>query len=114
MAMPVNAKIPPVIFLTSCASLAYEVALTRIFSISLWYHFAFMIISIAMLGFAASGTALSLFPRLREIDNLPLYALLLGGAIPASYLLANRVPFDPVRLGWESVQFLYIGCYYLI
>ena len=102
------------ILLCSSASLAYEVALTRIFSISLWYHFAFMIISIAMLGFAASGTALSLYPRLREIGNLALYALLLGLAIPASYLLANRVPFDPVRLGWETTQFLYIGLYYLI
>ena len=102
------------ILLCSFAGLAYEVALTRIFSISLWYHFAFMIISIAMLGFAASGTALSLYPRLREIGNLALYALLLGLAIPASYLLANRVPFDPVRLGWETTQFLYIALYYLI
>jgi hypothetical protein len=102
------------IFLCSSASLAYEVALTRIFSISLWYHFAFMIISIAMLGFAASGTALALYPRLKKIGNLSLYTLLLGIAIPASYLLANRVPFDPVRLGWERAQFLYIGLYYLI
>src|SRR5512146_963219 len=112
--MPADAKIPPVILLTSCASLAYEVTLTRIFSISLWYHYAFMIISIAMLGYAASGTALALSPRLKDSGRIGRYALLLGIAIPASYLLANRVPFDPVRLTWERTQLFYLGLYYLI
>src|SRR4030042_6700779 len=51
-------KIFFVIFLCSSSSLAYEITLTRVFSISLWYHFAFMIISIAMLGIGASGTVL--------------------------------------------------------
>jgi len=36
--------------------LAYEVLLTRLFSIVLWHHFAYMIISAAMLGYGASGT----------------------------------------------------------
>ena len=92
--MTTDKGVPLTIFFCSSASLAYEVSLTRIFSISLGYHFAFMIISIAMLGFAGSGTALALYPRLREIRKLPLYALLLGIAIPASYLLANTVPFS--------------------
>src|SRR5512136_1148439 len=101
------------IFLCSVASLAYEVALTRIFSISLWYHFAFMIISIAMLGFAASGVALSLYPRLKKIGMLGSYSLLLGVAIPLSYLVANRIPFDPVRLAWDRSQLFSIGLFYL-
>ena len=75
------ARIPIVIFISSCASLAFEVTLTRVFSITLWYHFAFMVISIAMLGFAASGTALSLFPRLGKTGNLALYALLVYVAV---------------------------------
>ncbi|WP_298267446.1 hypothetical protein [Geobacter sp.] len=112
--MTTERKTPITIFLCSVASLAYEVTLSRIFSISLWYHFAFMIISIAMLGFAASGTALSLYPRLKKIEHLGRYALLLGAAIPLSYLLANRVPFDPVRLTWERTQLLAILLYYVI
>jgi hypothetical protein len=56
-------EIVPVIFFCSFSSLAYEILLTRIFSISLWYHFAFMIISIAMLGIGASGTILALYPN---------------------------------------------------
>lgn len=107
-------NIPLVIFLSSSASLAYEVLLTRIFSISLSYHFAFMIISIAMLGFAASGALLALYPRLRELSRIPPCSLLLGIAIPLSYLLANRLPFDPVRLSWEKGELLKIALYYLL
>lgn len=105
---------PLTIFLCSLASLAYEVTLTRIFSIALWYHFAFMIISIAMLGLAASGVALALFPGLKRIERLGLYSLLLGGAIPASWLIANRVPFDPVQLAWETAQLFNIALLYLV
>jgi len=112
--MTIERKMPFAILLCSLASLAFEVTLTRIFSISLWYHFAFMIISIAMLGFAASGTALALFPRLKSMERIGRYSLLLGISIPLSYLLANQVPFDPVRLAWEKWQLIYIALFYLI
>ncbi len=39
----------------SAAILAYEVLLVRLFAIVQWHHFAFMAISIALLGFGASG-----------------------------------------------------------
>jgi hypothetical protein len=107
-------KTPLVILLCSLATLACEVTLTRIFSISLWYHFAFMIISIAMLGLAASGVVLALFPRLKALERIGVYTLLVGIAIPLSYLLVNRVPFDPVRLAWERGQLAYIALFYLI
>jgi hypothetical protein len=51
------------LFLLSAATLAFEVNLTRIFSVAQFYHFAFMIVSLALLGFGASGTFLTLFPR---------------------------------------------------
>lgn len=106
-------KIPPVIFLVSLASLAFEVLLTRIFSITLWYHFAFMVISIAMLGFTASGTILALYPGLKRLDRIGWYTLALGVAMPAGFLLANLVAFDPVRLAWERWEFLNILLTYL-
>jgi hypothetical protein len=107
-------KIIFTIFLCSCASLAYEVDLIRIFSISLWYHFAFMVISIAMLGIGASGTVMSLFSKLRNISNISTYCLLLGVGISLSYLISNQIPFDPVKLSWSKIQLIYIGCYYVI
>ena len=94
------------IFAASLAGLSYELALMRIFSISLSYHFAFMVISIAMLGIAASGTVLALFPGMKDLSRVPIYGLLLAAAIPASYLLANAVPFDPARLSWDRTAAL--------
>ena len=41
----------------STAILAYEVLLTRLFAIAQWHHFAFLAISIALLGFGVSGAA---------------------------------------------------------
>ena len=102
------------IFSSSLASLAYEIALMRVFSVSLWYHFAFMVISISMLGIAASGTALAVFPGLRDLRRVPLFVLMQAAAIPASYLLANAVPFDPARLSWDRTQLLLVGLYYAI
>jgi hypothetical protein len=39
----------------SCASLLLELALTRLFSVVLFYHFAFLAISVALLGLGAGG-----------------------------------------------------------
>ncbi len=109
-----RSAVPGIVFASSFASLAYELALMRIFSISLWYHFAFMVISIAMLGIGASGTALTLFPALKDLRNIPRHALLLALSIPASYLLVNAVPFDPARLSWDRLQILSLSLYYLV
>ena len=100
--------------LCSFSALAYEVLLTRIFSISLWYHFAFMMVSIAMLGLGASGTILALFPRLRHPAHLGSYGLVLGATLSASTLIANQIPFDPVALSWSGFQIIYIGLYYMV
>ncbi len=50
------------LFLISAGLLLFEIALTKIFSIILWYHFGFLVISIALLGFATSGVWLALNP----------------------------------------------------
>ncbi len=45
----------------SGALIAFQLALMQIFSITQWYHFAHLIISLALLGFGASGTFLAFF-----------------------------------------------------
>ncbi len=47
--------------LLSAALISYQVILMHVLSIVQWHHFAYMIISAAMLGFGASGTILALF-----------------------------------------------------
>lgn len=46
--------------LHSAAIIAFQLSLMQLISIVQWHHFAYMVISIAMLGFGASGTLLSL------------------------------------------------------
>ena len=38
------------LFLVALATLMYEVLLTRIFSVTLYYHFAFVAVSVALFG----------------------------------------------------------------
>lgn len=102
------------VFLVSCAALMFEISLTRIFSIHLSYHFAFMIISIAMLGIGSAGTLLSIYPKLKNISNINLYAVLTGISIIVCYIVSNRIPFEPVELLWNRMQVFYVALYYLV
>src|SRR5271167_3312906 len=49
--------------LTSFGALLLELALTRLFSVVLFYHFAFLAISIALLGLGAGGVFAYLWKR---------------------------------------------------
>jgi hypothetical protein len=46
----------------ACATLIYQVAITRVLSVILWYHFAFLAVSLAMLGLGAPGVWFALRP----------------------------------------------------
>ncbi|MCJ7554964.1 MAG: hypothetical protein MUO34_13890, partial [Ignavibacteriaceae bacterium] len=49
--------------LLSVSVISYQLLLIQILSIVQWYHFAYMVISIAMLGFGAAGTFIALFKK---------------------------------------------------
>jgi hypothetical protein len=57
------------IFLVALTTLVWEILLTRIFSATMYYHFVFMSISLAMLGFGCSGVIVFLFPRFFSKDK---------------------------------------------
>ena len=104
------------ILLLSAATLLFEITLTRVFSVAQWYHFAFMVVSLALLGFGASGSFLSLFPCLvmKKLNHLlAVCAALFSLGCLGSYLMVNSIPFDSYRLAWESRQLLYLMVYYL-
>lgn len=104
------------LFVLSAATLAFEVNLTRLFSVAQFYHFAFMIVSLALLGFGASGTFLSLFPHLRERNpRRTLTALSWGFALAAagSYLLTLYLPFDSFRIAHDWRQGVVLALHYV-
>jgi hypothetical protein len=115
----VTERRPPVfaISLLLAGALAYEVLLMRLFSIVQWHHFAYMVISLALLGYGVSGTFLSLTQQwlLRRFDaafciNLGLF----GVASVACYLLAQRVPFNAEAVLWDLRQPLRLLIMYLL
>lgn len=88
----------------SAAVLLFQVTLTRLFSIAQFYHFAFLVVSLALLGFGASGTILAVGPRLRVARLRWWYALLFAPATVIAYLILNRWSFDSYAIAWDRTQ----------
>ncbi len=103
------------LFLLAAATLGLEISLTRVFALAQWYHFAFMAISVALLGLGAGGTVLALAPGLKRRPRTVAALAAVGCALGtlAGYLAANSLPFDAYRVAWEPVQFVYLALYYL-
>jgi hypothetical protein len=100
--------------LNSLATLMLQVSLTRLFSVALWHHFAFMVVSIAFLGYGASGTLLMMVPRIKTPPLRPTLACLALGfsmATLAAYWCSNIIPFDPARIIWDRYQWIYLMGY---
>jgi len=101
----------------SAATLAYEVLLVRLFAIVQWHHFAFMAISIALLGFGASGTWLALGQNWVGSRFTPIFAAsaaLFALSAPASFLAAQALPFNALAIVWDPGQLLYLLAMYLL
>jgi len=94
--------------LTSCAILLYEIAITRLLSVVVWYHFAFLVISLAMLGLGVPGVWFSLRPP-RPHTAWKLLGLA-GVAMPVSIVLIVKGWARIVAMGrtaeggWISLQ----------
>lgn len=99
----------------SASGLIFQIALTRVFAITQFYHFAFLTVSMALLGFGASGSALAAFPRLGR-GGPRLWARLAGlqgVSTVAAYAVSNSLPFDSFAIAWDRIQVVYLAVYYL-
>ena len=107
--------------------IAYEITLVRLFSIAQWHHFAHMIISLALLGFGASGTAISLTQHWligngsksdgvgqRFHNAYTICGLAYSISVVGCFVLNQYVPFNPLMLVWQPSQVLLIFALYLI
>lgn len=99
------------IFFISLATLMLEISLIRLFSVIQSYHFAFLIVSIAMFWMAAAAT----FFYVKKLRN-PLYlsSVLFSLSLIIGFIILNKIAFDPVK---ASVNYWYASpllLYYLI
>jgi predicted membrane-bound spermidine synthase len=102
--------------------LCFEVLLARVFAISQWNHMVFMVISIALLGFAAAGTFLSLAQsKSGKVHSGPLsielilsVCLIYPVVASLSFIIINRLPLDYFRLPLMPVQIFYLLTTYVL
>ncbi len=99
------------------ASLLFESTMTRLLAVTQFYHFAFLVVSLALLGYGASGTLLAVVPALRRVaieSVLSWSGLGFAMAVGLAYGVINFLPFDSYAIAWDSRQLLYFGVYYLV
>lgn len=100
--------IPLALLLISTALLTLEVSLTRLFSFTVWYHLAYLTISVALLGFGASGAIVASFPGLlRQRGHSFLVALIAASGIltVAALVVLGRYPLEIELLTQAPLRF---------
>lgn len=105
------------IFLISGSLIAYEIALMRLLSIAQWHHFAHMIISLALLGFGASGSVLAIVQHwvMRRFHiAYTVSGLMCAISLVCCFALNQYVPFNPFMVVWHPIQLLFLVARYLI
>lgn len=84
------------LFLVALATLMFETLLTRIFSVTLYYHFAFVAVSVAMFGLTVGALLVYQFPRFFREDltrrHMALSAAAFGIAAIAAFVVHVRLP----------------------
>lgn len=106
------------IFCLGLSVILFEIALTRVFAIMMWHHFTYMVISIGLLGFGASGsilTATRLGERAGSTQRLLVWcSLLFGISVMLAFCFATLVRIDSLSIWQHKENFVALFFIYLI
>ncbi len=95
------------LFLTTLSLLQFELFLTRIFSVTMWYHFAFMAISLAMFGLAAGAIFIELMKKREAHPMLANFGLLFALTSAICFAAQLYIPVDPeTEIVWTALAFI--------
>src|SRR5262245_33824599 len=98
------------LFLTTLSLLLFELTLTRIFSVTMWYHFAFMAISLAMFGLAAGAVLVEVMRKRDPHRSLANIGLLFAVSSAVCFTAQLYIPADPEsRVLWTALAFVLIS-----
>lgn len=86
--------ITPAAFLMACATLAAEIILTRVFSVLMWYHFAFLAVSVCLFGLGAGSLVVHLAGGNWRAGDLPRHL----GRCAIGFALAQLACVGALRL----------------
>jgi predicted membrane-bound spermidine synthase len=100
------------IFLLSYGVLSIEIAFTRIFSMAISYHFAYVTIATALLGFGSAGSLLAVFRPASSIRRrLVVSGALAGLAAIAALAFSSVVRLDPAVFGNDAAAIVTLTLY---
>jgi len=114
-----RARIPLAVGFASVAVIAFQLVLMQLLAIAQWHHFAYMVISMALLGFGAAGTVLVLMRAFLERHYalaVPLLFLAAAATMAStSWLVGIAGDFDAFLLFFDRGQlglllFYYAAC----
>src|SRR5207237_10770061 len=92
------------LFFTTLSLLQLELFLTRIFSVTMWYHFAFMAISLAMFGLAAGAVLVEVMKKREPHAALAKTGLLFALSSAICFTIQLYFIADPeTDLAWTGL-----------
>src|SRR5438876_6464695 len=98
------------LFLTTLSLLQFELFLTRIYSVTMWYHFAFMAISLAMFGLAAGAILVEVMKKRDAHVMLANTGLLFALTSAICFAVQLYIPADPeTEIRWTALAFTLIA-----
>jgi hypothetical protein len=105
------------IFLIALSGLVLEVSITRIFSAAIWYHFAFVAVSVALVGLGASGLVVQ--HRVKKLkgkwaENLTIFSawgitIFIPITLFVMHALVSQVIYLPLFMVLFSLPFFLVG-----
>ena len=94
-------------FLIAGSVLVLEVALTRVFAVLMWHHFAYMVVSLALVGFGAAGSILAARGRKPDPDQalgrLAFWSGLCGVTVILAFLAATSIRVHSLEI-WREPE----------
>ncbi len=100
------------VFLVSLVIIVLEISLMRELALRFWEHLAWLVISIALLGFGVSGTILVLLQKFfKTSSSLLQYCslLMLALSLPLSLMTADKIEVDLIQMVWQRSQIWALG-----
>ncbi|MGE3173885.1 MAG: hypothetical protein AB7O97_14770 [Planctomycetota bacterium] len=97
--------------LISAATLAVQVLQTRLFSVMLWHHLTYMVVTVTLLGFGAGGALLALVPQVGRMFGEPRRAVsfccsMFGLGLIAAFVVLCHTPLDTLDIEQDRSKYL--------
>ncbi|MCG8634144.1 MAG: hypothetical protein MI863_09970 [Desulfobacterales bacterium] len=106
-----------VVFFTSFSILAYEINFTRVFAYAHWHNLSALIITMALLGFGASGSVIAMAQKRIEPDlsgYIRAAVLLFPLSLCTGFMVSAHLDFNPYEMSFSPEQAIYAFVYFAL